>query len=170
MVDVSETGRAGSPRRRNHEDVMFDGVTITPFGKAGGGRWAWAWRDCCLGAGRSHRIALFGGKAWESPGRPARPRVPNAMLSRLCTRLFDAVGWICDLGRCRRVPRAPSEVPEVMCCACKSDVMSPERWLRSRLLCPCRPARCHLLGNGKSRCLSLHVGLSLSFNLGCDIR
>lgn len=32
VVDVSDTGRAGSPGGRGHEDVMFDRITITLFG------------------------------------------------------------------------------------------------------------------------------------------
>lgn len=43
MVDVSETGRAGTQNseEKSHEGVMLDGITITPFegGKVGAGQW-----------------------------------------------------------------------------------------------------------------------------------
>lgn len=108
MVDVSETGRAGRSRRRGHEDVMLDGITITPFG---GGKVGVGQTGYCDGVEADHvELPLLAAK--PGSGRPSRSgtmpgnvqNVQNAMLSRLCTRLFDAVGWICDLGRWRRAP------------------------------------------------------------------
>lgn len=56
LADVSETGLSWKSEGEDDEDVMFDGITITPFegGKVGVGRMGY-----CDG------IASFGDKAWK---------------------------------------------------------------------------------------------------------
>lgn len=108
---------------KDHGEVMFYGITITPFrgGNEEGGRGP----DGLLrmGGGREHTIAPLGSESWKWAAVPVQnnawecPKCHVEQAGRLCTRLSGAVGL--HVGSwpgavvCRERRGQSSELPKV---------------------------------------------------------